>query len=107
MRPCSDSYYERHPNYEIGFVEYSERGNDFAPARTQRLIDQLKRYSARGDIAMVVFIHGWKHNAGRDDGNVASFNKALRQSRLLRGAGQTQAGRPLCWLAGQVDAWPV
>lgn len=77
MRPCSDSYYERHPNYEIGFVEYSERGNDFAPARTQRLIDQLKRYSARGDIAMVVFIHGWKHNAGRDDGNVASFNKAL------------------------------
>ena len=26
---------------------------------------------------MVVFIHGWKHNAGRDDGNVASFNKAL------------------------------
>ncbi|MBG4754505.1 hypothetical protein I5F81_01665 [Pseudomonas aeruginosa] len=77
MRPCSDSYYERHPNYEIGFVEYSERGNDFAPARTQRLIDQLKRYSARGDSAMVVFIHGWKHNAGRDDGNVASFNKAL------------------------------
>ncbi|PXB97898.1 alpha/beta hydrolase, partial [Pseudomonas aeruginosa] len=56
MRPCSDSYYERHPNYEIGFVEYSERGSDFAPARTQRLIDQLKRYSAREDIAMVVFI---------------------------------------------------
>lgn len=77
MMPCSDSYYEKHPNYEIGFVEYSERGNDFAPARTQRLIERLKRYSAEGPISMVVFIHGWKHNADRNDDNVASFSKAL------------------------------
>ena len=76
MRPCSDSYYERHPNYEIGFVEYSERGNDFAPARTQRLIDQLKRLRPGGHR------HGGVHSRleaqrGTDDGNVASFNKAL------------------------------
>lgn len=56
---------------------------------------------------MVVFIHGWKHNAGRDDGNVASFNKALANLASSGVLGKTQAGRPLCWLAGQVDAWPV
>lgn len=77
LMPCSDSYYEKHPNYEIGFVEYSERGNDFAPARTQQLIERLKRYSDEGPISMVVFIHGWKHNADREDGNVVSFSKAL------------------------------
>lgn len=74
---CSNSYYEVHPNYEIGFVEYSERGNDFSPARTQQLLDRMKQYSAGGKLAMVVFIHGWKHNADQNDENVVSFNKAL------------------------------
>lgn len=30
---CSDSYYECYLNYEIGFVEYSECGNDFVFVR--------------------------------------------------------------------------
>ncbi len=77
VESCSNSYYEQHPNYEIGFVEYSERGNDFAPARTQKLLDRLEKYSASGKLAMVVFIHGWKHNAEQKDPNVTSFTKAL------------------------------
>lgn len=77
IKSCSNSYYEQHPNYEIGFVEYSERGNDFDPARTQQLLDRLKQYSAIGKLAMVVFIHGWKHNAEQDDPNVTSFTQAL------------------------------
>ncbi|WP_165674679.1 alpha/beta fold hydrolase [Metapseudomonas otitidis] len=75
--PCSSSALEVHPNYEVGFVEYSERGNDFDPVRTQKLIDRLREYSESGDIAVVVFIHGWKHNAAQSDENVASFTKAL------------------------------
>ena len=27
----------------------------------------------------IVFVHGWKHNARTDDGNVKSFRKLLRQ----------------------------
>ena len=27
----------------------------------------------------IVFVHGWKHNARADDGNVESFRKLLRQ----------------------------
>lgn len=77
IESCSNSYYEVHPNYEIGFVEYSERGNDFAPARTEQLVDRLRQYSATGKLAMVVFIHGWKHNADQNDENVVSFTKAL------------------------------
>lgn len=77
IESCSNSYYEVHPKYEIGFVEYSERGNDFDPARTQQLLDRLKQYSADGKLAIVVFVHGWKHNAEQDDENVISFTKAL------------------------------
>lgn len=77
IKSCSNSYYEVHPNYEIGFVEYSERGNDFDPARTHELLERLKQYSAGGKVAVVVFIHGWKHNAKQDDENVVSFTKAL------------------------------
>lgn len=77
IESCSNSYYEIHPKYEIGFVEYSERGNDFNPARTQQLLDRLKQYSADGKLAIVVFVHGWKHNAEQYDDNVISFTKAL------------------------------
>lgn len=74
---CSSSYYEVHPKYEVGFVEYSERGNDFDPARTHQLLERLKKYSDSGKLAIVVFVHGWKHNAEQDDENVISFTKAL------------------------------
>lgn len=77
IESCSSNYYELHPSYEIGFVEYSERGNDFDPARTKQMVDRLKQYSASGKLAMVVFIHGWKHNADQNDENVVSFTKAL------------------------------
>lgn len=77
IESCSSSYYEVHPSYEIGFVEYSERGNDFDPTRTQQMLDRLKQYSASDKLAIVVFVHGWKHNAEQDDENVISFTKAL------------------------------
>lgn len=77
IESCSNSYFEQHPNYEIGFVEYSERGNDFAPDRTQKLLNRLRQYSVSGKLAVVVFIHGWKHNADQEDPNVTSFTTAL------------------------------
>lgn len=32
--------YEVTPEYDLGFVEYSERGNDFSPAQTDMLLEK-------------------------------------------------------------------
>lgn len=73
---CGD-YYEKHEGYDLGFVEFTERGNDFAPRQTAEILSTIKDYAKTNDVALVVFIHGWKHNASTEDGNVISFNKAL------------------------------
>lgn len=75
---CGNSYYENHENYEIGFVEFTERGNDFNPENTKTIVEKLNNYKVIGKkTAVIVYIHGWKHNASPEDGNVISFKKAL------------------------------
>lgn len=70
-------FYEEHPGYDLGFVEFSERGNDFSPQNTAKILEIIKDKEEKGDIAIIVFSHGWKHNASTQDGNVKSFEKAL------------------------------
>jgi len=74
---CGNGYYEKHGNYDLGFVEYTERGNDFFPERTRALLNRIKAFGKGNGVAVIVFVHGWKHNASPDDENVRSFNQAL------------------------------
>lgn len=74
--PCGEAY-EVNDGYDLAFFEYSERGHDFNPAQTSVLLKKIKDSSDAGDIALVVFVHGWKHNASPEDENVLSFKKAL------------------------------
>ncbi len=41
------------------------------------LIKQLNTAAQKGNITLIVFIHGWKHNARTDDGNVEGFRRFL------------------------------
>ncbi len=51
------------------------------------LMKQLNK-AADGDqlITLVVFIHGWKHNAGTDDDNVIGFRRFLATAALMEDA---------------------
>ncbi|MCS3467393.1 hypothetical protein M2401_001114 [Pseudomonas sp. JUb42] len=69
--------YEINDGYDIAFFEFSERGHDFNPTQTSALLKRIKAASDKEDIALVVFVHGWRHNASSEDENVKSFNKAL------------------------------
>ncbi|WP_342654079.1 hypothetical protein [Pseudomonas sp. F3-2] len=80
--------YEVTPEYDLGFVEYSERGNDFSPAQTDMLLEKIKTASQGEDVALVVFVHGWKHNASTEDENVKSFKDALSHIYRSKVAGK-------------------
>ncbi|MDO6747635.1 hypothetical protein [Gilvimarinus sp. 1_MG-2023] len=75
---CGSSYIEERENYELSFIEFSERGNQFDRRRTRDIINRIERYSAQeSGVAVVVFVHGWLHNASDSDRNVKSFRQVL------------------------------
>lgn len=65
-----------HDNYEVAFIEYTERGNVFSNGRKRAVFDKLREYD-KDDLAVIVFVHGWKDNANPMDGKVKSFREAL------------------------------
>ena len=85
---CGDApatFIEKHDGYDLAFVEFTERGNVFDRGRMK---DVLAHVAAQAEydpsnpdkgVFTIVFVHGWKHNARTDDGNVESFRKLLRQ----------------------------
>ena len=107
-----DTFIEKHDGYDLAYVEFTERGNVFDRARMKQVVDHVAaqaRYDPsnpdRG-VFTIVFVHGWKHNARADDGNVDSFRKLLRQVHDI--AKQNPIGTPrkvdrrLRWLARTV-----
>jgi hypothetical protein len=69
---------EKHENYDLAFLEFTERGNLFKSKAKKIVLSRIESYSKKKEgIAVIVFVHGWKHNASFEDSNVVSFKKAL------------------------------
>jgi hypothetical protein len=64
--------------YKLAFVEIDEQGYFADRAQAEAAIAMASEKPARGRAYVVVFIHGWHHNAGPDDENVHKFHDALR-----------------------------
>lgn len=62
-------------------IEFSERGNLFNRGCLQRVYDHIEQKIAEsagnGGVALVVFIHGWKHSANPTDSNLRGFKQIL------------------------------
>jgi len=66
----------------VRFVEYDDFGNLFNRAQQDQTVEAAARVAATGGI-VVVFTHGWKHNARQDDPNLVSFHAAMQQVRTV------------------------
>ena len=64
----------------LGFLEADDRGwlRDSAQARV--LLDSLQALHARSNVVVVVYAHGWRHNASKGDQDVKSFRATLSTS---------------------------
>jgi hypothetical protein len=86
-RACAAHFIESHPEYLLGFVEFDDQGWFWDRRQMWKLLDVLSAEVHRQDLLIVVFAHGWKHNANVCDGNVCCFRETLKQiSRLERSA---------------------
>ena len=102
------TYIEQHRDYDLAFVEFSERGNVISRERMNQVLDfvgkQAKYDPARPDqgVLTVVYVHGWKHNARAEDTDVASFRDLLSDITDAVQAGCTPL-RATRWL--RLEGW--
>lgn len=77
----------------LGFVELDDFGwmRDTLQART--VLDTLQALHARTNVAVVVYAHGWRHNAKDGDADLAAFQATLRHLARQLNAPDFRAGR--------------
>lgn len=74
----SASIEEYSDNYALAFVEFSERGNVFNRERMNEILKYIEQEEQKPDGVMVlVYVHGWHHNASNDSQDVIAFRKTL------------------------------
>jgi pimeloyl-ACP methyl ester carboxylesterase len=94
---CWNHSRERHRDYDLLFVEFDDQGwvqgaaEQSVPVGPDHLsklyatIEEIhKGVTANGEhLRLVLFVHGWQHNAQANDSNVHSFRKLLREISVL------------------------
>jgi len=65
--------------YWLGFVEFDDQGQLFDRRQMYAVLGQIALQSAKDDSIVVVFVHGWKHNAREGDDNIDHFRDVLRR----------------------------
>jgi pimeloyl-ACP methyl ester carboxylesterase len=93
QRPCAGSWQvqvNRPVPFSMNFVEIDEQGMLASRRQAEAAIDNASMDEPEGSY-VVVFVHGWHHNASSTDGNVRGFYDALalssrwNKSRKIKG----------------------
>ncbi|MCC4597919.1 alpha/beta hydrolase [Xanthomonas campestris pv. phormiicola] len=98
------------PAPALAFVEFDQNGAPYDPASIDDVIGKIAATAAQPPqrLLLVVFIHGWNHNAAQNDGNVIAFKAFLRQLQaqeqvLAVGKRRAVVGVYLGWQAKASD----
>jgi hypothetical protein len=69
---------EPEKEYFLGFIEFDDQGQLFNRNQMRVVLDELNKEAGKNDLLMVVFVHGWKHSASPEDGNIETFRASLK-----------------------------
>jgi len=64
-------------NYILGIIEFDDHGWLWSSNQMTAVIDRVSEEDTNNGALIVVFAHGWKHNASWDDANVQAFRGVL------------------------------
>lgn len=66
------------PAYDLAFIEIDDHGELWSPAQVSHALTRIRHASATEEGAiLLVFIHGWQHDASEGDANVEGFRSWL------------------------------
>ena len=81
---CQAAVLEQHAAYDLGFVEFTDQGNVFNRAHMDTVLNHIEQHNRDNNgAAVVVFIHGWHHNANPQDENLQGFRQLLERTAQL------------------------
>ena len=93
----------------LGFVECDDQGWLWDAKQLHAVVARLYEEDGRTNLLMVVFVHGWKHNASFDDENVKMFRTNLTElaeiERRLNPRPRRVAGVYVGWRGLSNKAW--
>ena len=112
---CRTQMHEHSDNYDLFFTEFTDQGLQYpsrewgeAGYQINHTIKGLKQIAEDHEgVSLVVFVHGWQHNAKHDDGNVISFRKLLQSAASIEQAGGSKhrvVGVYVGWRGRSIDA---
>src|SRR5437899_1920731 len=70
-------------NYILGIIEFDDHGWLWSSNQMKAVIDRVSEEDTNNGLLIVVFAHGWKHNASWDDANVQAFRGVLGELAAL------------------------
>jgi len=91
--------------YRLGFVEFDDQGQLRDREQMQAVLDSYYSIAARDDVLLVLFIHGWHHNAGPGDTNIREFRRLLEKVALTENAGAGDKVRKTRKVLGVYVGW--
>lgn len=95
---CETSALESSPHYKLAVVEFDDQGRLRADRQFTALFDLLHEEARKADrtttdtkrpggVSIVVFVHGWRHNAVPNDENIKFARRVLYNTHLVEKQG--------------------
>jgi len=85
---------EQGTNYLIGFVEFDDHGWLWDGDQMRAVVNRVAAEDKTNGVVIVVFAHGWKHNASWQDGNVNAFRGVLGELQELENTTSSKHTNP-------------
>jgi hypothetical protein len=85
---------ERHENdgFLLGIVEFDDQGWFWSRGQLEQLLQEIRAVSRGSGALILLFAHGWEHNASVEDSHLACFREVLRYvAETERDAGRSRA----------------
>ena len=93
-------------DYGLAFVEFDDEGSLADRAQLALLLADLRARTARADTTILLYVHGWNHNAGIHDSNVACFNELLKATAIMQAGYKSEDQRTPRAVYGIYVGWP-
>ena len=88
--------------FALSFVEFDDQGRCYRRGQMEAVEDWI---AGSADAIVLVFMHGWKHDARDSDENLASFRKVLAGTVGKEREESSRAGRQARPVLGLFAAW--
>jgi hypothetical protein len=73
--------------FELAIVEFDDQGRPYERAVLDAVSQRIEQMRAMSeDVILLLFVHGWKHDARSDDPNLYSFRDVLAQTAAYENA---------------------